>query len=123
MDRYRIEKIVKPYLEIITPHISLERFIDDSVSCWYCKLPWEKRQKVLQGILRRMEHHHDKFLFETKKFVEDIWAKLLRILDQKLERGEIGLTEYYAKRDFYETQLNDSDALRIAENFERRNVG
>ena len=123
MDRYRIEKIVRPYLEIITPHITLERFIDDAVTYWYCRLPWKKRQKVLQGILRRMERQHQQFITEAKKFVEDTWVKLLKILDLKLQRGEIGITEYYAKRDFYEAQLNDSDTLSIAENFERRKVG
>ena len=123
MDRYRIEKIVRPYLEIITPYVNLERFLDDSVTRWYCKLPAEKRQRVLQSILRRMERQHQQFLVDAKKFVEDTWVKLLKILDQKLESGQIGLAEYYTKRDFYEAQLNASDALSIAENFERRKVG
>jgi hypothetical protein len=123
MDRDKIANIVMPYIEIITPHISLEQFLSEAFTYWYCELPAEKRKKVLDGICKRIDKHNQKCIAQATIFVEQTWVKILRLLDQKLERGEISLAKYYAEKDFMEFQLSNLDTLSIAENFERRKVG
>jgi len=123
MDIYKIAYEVKPYFDLISPYASLEQFLDEAFTNWYRELPAEKRKKVLDGICKRIDKHNQKCIAEATIFVEQTWVKLLKLLDQKLERGEISLAKYYAEKDFIEFQLSNLDTLSIAENFERRKVG